>query len=165
MITITKEKFITLINNIDNGTFINLKTKTTPNNISKLCPHKNITKITSANYLIANSYQTRVNNNYKKENINENFIAQQNKIGNHISKTILYNNNLNKFYIQVEYFNNHITTYIDEHNNNITELIKPFLFNLNNYTNQKSNKKAKYINFNIDNIIQATINKQTYLLI
>jgi len=103
---VTQEEIISILNTIEKPTFTHIVTetivrmnkgKTKEGNNEPNPYHNKVTKVKSGNFFIGIDYENRVNNNDKKEGGEGNFETQENKVGEHISKCILFNEKLKIF--------------------------------------------------------------------
>ncbi len=105
--TITSTELIQILNSVTKSTFIHLTTETLVRMNKKGNPyHNQVIKRSSRNYLIGNAYENRKNNNLEKQGEERTFEASHNRVWEHVSKVVLFNENTNKFYLQVEMFEN-----------------------------------------------------------
>ena len=104
-IEMTRPQLIEEMMKIEKSTFVNVVTVTVPAMNKKNNPYFGlITKKTKRNYLMGNDYETRVQNNEKKEGLEGFFQTQQSNVGVHVSKCVLFNEKLNTHYLQLEPF-------------------------------------------------------------
>jgi len=159
-----QEQLLNLLKEVNKPTFIHLKTISKVDMNKKGNPyHDKVIKYTEGNYLIGGNYEDRVNNNIKKEGENEEFKASPNKIGKHISTSVLYNEKLDRYYLQVEYLTNTVITskYIYEDEEINKNILEPWL-KKTNYNNQPQEKKVQYKVYRLDSIVDISINGQKY---
>lgn len=170
MKTITQRQIIDILNSIDKPTFVHIVSQTKVRMNKGGNPfYGEVIKRKSANYLVGCSYEKRVNNNRVKEDKDQDFVAQSCTVGKHISKCVLWNNNTKKYYLMVEIMNQSAdtpkTTYIFRNNEIELGQIKMFLPTPSNYQSQDLDNTVKVITIALDNILQITINKQSYMIV
>lgn len=101
-----KDEIIRLLSQIERGTFIHLVTETKVRMDVNGNPYfDKIVKRSSGNFLVGITYEKRVQTNEKKEGLEPNFRSESNKVGSHVSKSLLFNENTDNFYLMVERFN------------------------------------------------------------
>jgi hypothetical protein len=125
-----------------------------------------ITKKSEIKILLGSNYENRVNNNLDKESKESNFVAESCKVGNHISSSVLYNENTKLFYLQYEYFKE-VKPKVDYYyNENLIELEK-FIEFIPEKTTANQNgliKKVNSITVKIENIKEISLNKIKYIV-
>lgn len=165
---ITKNELIALLIGIVNPTFINMMTVTKVRMRKTGNPyHDQVFKAKIGNYLIGTEYEKRVNNNLDREGKNTDFQASENKVGEHVSKVLLFNDKTQKYYLQHERFDNSAieTRYLYKGNIIEKKVFESFISESNNYENQGLDKTVKVMSVTVDNIKQITVNGQTYTII
>ena len=101
VIELTTSELTEILKQQNRGTFCWMWFETLPKMRKTDNPYFNqVVKITKGNILMGNSYETRVQN----ETGNSNFISEKCKVGEHISKCVLHNDNTGKDYLQYEWF-------------------------------------------------------------
>lgn len=168
MKTITKQNLIILLAGITKPTFINMIT-ITPVRMNKTGNpyHNEVFKAKNGNYLIGTDYESRVNNNLVKEGKADNFVVSENRVGQHVSKVLLYNEKTTKHYLQHERFDNSPieTTYLYKGNAIDKTLFERFMPTVNEYENQGLEKTVKILSVTVDNIKKITVNGETLLVL
>jgi len=101
VIELTTSELTTVLMGKEKGTFCYLEyhTKVRMNKTGNPY-YDQVIKITKGNILMGNDYQTRVIN----ETNDVNFTPEKCKVGEHISKCVLHNDNTGKNYLQYEWF-------------------------------------------------------------
>lgn len=164
--TISKNECIDLLKQVEKSTFINLVTTTKVRMNKKGNPYfDQVLKHSKCNYLIGNSYEDRNGTNGKNEGIDmTTFEVQENKVGTHISKVILYNEKFDKYYLQVERFNEVKPQIEYTFNDNPIEkvMFENYMTKVYENKNQPQEKKVMFISFSIDSIKEFTLNGTTY---
>ena len=129
--------------------------------------HNKITKKSIQNVMIGTTYENRVNNNLEREEKERNFEVSENKVGEHLSKVVLYNDNTKKYYLQYERFNEVKPTveYIFEGNEIEKKLFENFMIKSNNYSNQGTDRTVNILSVTLNNIKQITLNGQKYKVV
>jgi len=128
-----------------------------------------IVKITKGNVMICSDYEKRVNNNLSKENKENDFVAQQNKVGNHVNKCVLFNENLNTYYLMYEWFTGvkkSITYLVDGKiewtAEQFKENCKAWLPEIKAYENQGLERAVQVLSVKCENIKEFTVQKTNY---
>ena len=99
---INRNELLTLLSNVEKSTFVNLVTETKLRMNKRNNPYYDkVIKRSKCNFLIGNDYGTRVNSNEKKEGLEGDFVSEENKVGNHVSKCVLFNENTQSHYLMV----------------------------------------------------------------
>lgn len=117
-IELTTNELVDLLKTQERGTFFWMRTETKPKmnvkdnpytvEVVKVSPKgrttishvENIVKVTEGCYLMGNNYRDRV----EKENELDEYIPNPCKVGEHISKCVLHNDNTGKDYLQYEVY-------------------------------------------------------------
>jgi hypothetical protein len=167
MKTINVNGLVAILSAINTPTFINMVTETKVRMNKTGNPYfDKVFKVKQGNYLIGTNYENRVNNNLVKEGKDNDFQASENKVGQHVSKCVLFNEKTGKHYLQHERFDNSIidTRYVFEGKDIDLKAFEKFMPSSNNYENQGLDKTVKVLSVTVDNIKLITINKETYLI-
>ena len=117
-----------------------------------------VTKVTTGNILVGNSYETRVGNITD----NPDFVPEENKVGEHVSKCVLFNENTGKHYLQYEWFNKITPKSEYTFNGNPIEktLFESYM------TKYKPNKYGlNFQSVTIDNIKEIHLNGDQYVVV
>ena len=174
-LTISQQDLISLLNEIENPTFVNIvsttnvkmnKEKTKEGN-KELNPYYNkVTKLRKGNFLIGSDYEKRVQKNDKKEGGEGNFQSQESKVGTHISKCVLFNERLNKYYLSHEKFPKvkPKNEFLFEGNTIDKMLFEKWIGESNNYENQPQENKVEWTTLTIDNIKEISLNGIHYII-
>ena len=101
VIELTTSELTEILKGQEKGTFCWMWFETKPKMRKTDNPYfDRVVKITKGNILMGNSYEKRVQN----ETGNPNFVADVCKVGEHVSKCVLHNDNTGKDYLQYEWF-------------------------------------------------------------
>jgi hypothetical protein len=157
---------IILLNKVTKSTFVHLLTETSPRMNKTGNPYYGrVTKVSSCNYLIGNEYESRVIINNEKEGINPSyFVVDPNKVGDHVSKVVLFNEKLNRYYLQVERFDETKpkVQYLCDGEPIDIETLRPFLVTPKKSDKQEQERYVSFISFNLENIKEITLNGTKY---
>jgi hypothetical protein len=158
-----------VLNQVVKSTFVHLLTET-PVRMNKTGnPYfGRVTKVSSCNYLIGNGYEGRVHINYGKEGLNpETFKVEENKVGEHLSKVVLFNEKLNRHYLQVERFDEikPKVMYLCDGIEIDFETIKPYMIFPKKSDKQEQERYVSFISFNLENIKEITLNGTKYKVV
>ena len=159
VIELTTSELTQVLMEQERGTFCWLHFETKPKMNKTNNPYFNqVIKITKGNILMGNSYQTRVQN----ETGNTNFVSQECKVGSHISKCVLHNDNTGKDYLQYEWFENVLPKSEYKYNGNPIEkqLFQDFM---GTYTPNKNG--VNFQSVTIDNIKECHFNGNEYRVV
>ena len=126
-----------------------------------------IKKYSKSNIMLGTDYEKRVNNNLSKEEKETDFKAQENKVGSHVSKCVLFNENTQKHYLQYERFDE-IKPQVEYKLNDSTvtkESFASYLPPVNNfYENQGLDRTVNVLSVTLDNIKELSLNKEHYVI-
>jgi len=175
LISISKSEFITLLNTIEKPTFTYIvsetivklnKEKTKEGNKEENPYHNKVVKLRKGRFLIGSDYEKRVQGNDIKEGGEGTFKSQESKVGVHISKCVLFNEKLNKYYLSHERFpevkpNNE---YFFEGNSIDKMIFDKWISDSGNYENQPQVKKVEWTTLTIDNIKEISLEGTKYIL-
>ena len=174
-LNITQQELISLLNEIENPTFVNIvsttnvkmnKEKTKEGN-KELNPYYNkVVKLRKGNFLIGSDYEKRVNVNYTKEGGEGNFQSKESSVGVHISKCVLFNERLNKYYLSHEKFPQvkPQSEFIYEGNTIDKMFFDKWISDSKPYENQPQEKKVEWTTLTIDNIKEISLNGTHYVI-
>jgi hypothetical protein len=156
---VTTEELTYILMTVEKGTFgyLHMETKVKMNKTGN--PYfDRVTKITKGNILLGGSYQTRVQN----ETHNPDFVPEENKVGEHVSKCVLYNENTGKNYLQYEWFKEVLPKSEYQFNGDIIEK-KLFESYMSKYTPNKYGVNLQSVTIN--NIKECHINRMEYIVV
>jgi hypothetical protein len=159
-------EFINFLNHQAKGTFAHLK-MVTPVRMNKTGnPYfGRAFKRTETNILLGGrDYAEGVMTNMGRENIAGTFTAQANKQGEHISRIVLYNEKLNRHYMQVEYFTEvkPKVTYLLDNNEVDKTIFADYLVKKSNATTQPQQRQVYVFGVDITNVESLTLNGTEY---
>lgn len=166
IVLLTIAEFITFLNNQAKGTFAHVK-MTTPVRMNKTGnPYiGRAFKRTETNVLLGGrNYEDGVETNMKREGITGSFKAQPNKQGEHISRIVLFNEKLNRHYMQVEYFTEvkPKVTYLLDNNEVDKAIFTDYLVKKSNATRQPQQKEVHVFGVDVTNVESVTLNGTEY---
>lgn len=103
---VTTEELVRVFLTVTKQSFIHLVTETEPRMNKRGNPYfGRVKKTTSGNFLICSDYSVRVFNRENKEHKEHTFEVEQNRVGEHLSPCVLFNENKGKHYLMYERFN------------------------------------------------------------
>ncbi len=172
---IGKQELIEILNTIENPTFVHIvsetivkmnKGKTKEGNKEENPYHNKVVKLRKGRFLIGSDYEKRVIGNDKKEGGEGNFKSQESKVGVHISKCVLFNEKLNKYYLSHERFPEvkPKSEFIFEGNTIDKVLFDKWITDSNNYENQPQERKVEWTTLTIDNIKEISLEGTKYII-
>jgi hypothetical protein len=172
---ISQVELITILNTIENPTFVNIvsetivkmnKGKTKEGNKEENPYHNKVVKLRKGNFLIGSDYEGRVIGNDKKEGGEGTFKSQESRVGVHISKCVLFNEKLNRYYLSHERFPKvkPKNEFIFEGNTIDKVLFDKWVSESNNYENQPQEKKVQWTTLMINNIKEISLQGTKYLI-
>jgi len=166
IVNITKEELIKLLVSVEKATFTQLVTETEVRMKKTGNPYNKIIKRSVGKYLIGGDYMLRIINEGKKEGMDTQFEVDDNKVGNHISKCVLYNEKLGRHYLMCEYFSEipPKNEYFYEGNPIEKVLFESYLSKKSESTKQPQERKVKVFSPNIENIREISVNGSKYVL-
>jgi hypothetical protein len=170
---ITQKELISLLNEIENPTFVNIvsetivrmnKEKTKLGNKELNPYHDKVVKLRKGNFLIGSDYEKRVQGNDTKEGGEGTFKSQESKVGVHISKCVLFNEKYNKYYLSHEKFPQvkPKSEFTFEGNTIDKVLFDKWITDSKPYENQPQEKKVEWTTLTIDNLKEISLNGETY---
>lgn len=165
---INTQGLLNILNQQEKSTFINLTTEIVVKMNKTNNPYYNqVKKQSKCNYLIGNSYEDRWGSNGEREGFDTTtFVVDENKVGKHISKCVLFNERLNKYYLQVERFDEikPQVEYTFEGNTIDKVLFESFMVKVSQSNKQPQQRKVKFISFGFDSIKEITLNGTRYII-
>jgi len=171
MTQINQVQLLELLKSVEKSTLIHLVIETPVKMNKRNNPYFNtIIKRNSSNFLIGNEYETRVNNNEKKEGLQGDFESKKNTQGEHVSKCVLWNGKTGdeeKYYLQYEYFleSNPKVDYLQNGNSIDRELFKSFETKKSETSRQEQERKVFIQSVTLTNIKEMTLNKVKYQIV
>ena len=116
--------------------------------------------------MLFRSYEDRVIGNDKKEGGEGTFTSEENKVGEHISKCVLFNERLNTYYLQVERFNEvkPNVTYIFEGNEVEKTLFESYLTKVSESSRQPQERKVLVQSFKLSSINEFSLGGVHYIV-
>ncbi|MDI3349939.1 hypothetical protein [Mycoplasmopsis arginini] len=166
-IVINKVELLDLLLPIEKSTLINLVSETKLRMNKRNNPYfDKVIKKSKCNFLIGNDYQTRVQKNESKEGLTPDFISEENKVGNHVSKCVLFNEKTQSHYLQVERFDEikPKVEYIFEGNQIDKMLFNDFMVKVSNTSRQDQERKVNVLSYKLDSIKEISLNGQKYVV-
>lgn len=164
---ISREELVTLLSQVEKSTFVNLVTETKVRMNKRNNPYfDKVVKRSKCNYLIGNEYESRVNKNYTKEELNPTFQSEECKVGNHISKCVLFNEKSNSHYLMVERFDEikPQVEYTFEGNGIDKQVFEGYMTKVYESQKQEQERKVMVITFKIDNIKEVSLEGNHYIV-
>jgi hypothetical protein len=166
---INQTELVNLLSNLERGQFVNLfiVTKVAMNKFNRDKANKKpnpfldqILKLNCFNAIVGNSYETRVFTETQKLGLPMPDI-KENKVGNHVSKVLLYNENKNSYYLQYEKPKNYVSRALYFFKNSLITKDKFFEF----MPEKKYDpNKPVFLSVKIENIKSITIHKIKYIV-
>lgn len=163
--SIGKQELISILMEQEKGTFVNLVTETKVRMNKRNNPYfDKVIKRSKCNYLLGMDYQERVRKNESKEGMEPDFVTEECKVGEHISKCVLFNEKLNTHYIMVERFDEikPQVEYTFEGNEIDKGLFEDFMVKYTESKKQEQERKVQVITFKVDNIKEISLNGVHY---
>jgi hypothetical protein len=162
---ITKNEMLVILSQVEKSTFINLVTETKVRMNKKNNPYfDKVIKRSKCNFLIGNDYETRVRTNEGKEGLTPDFQSEENKVGTHISKCVLFNEKTQSHYVMVERFDEikPQVEYTFEGNSIDKVLFQDYMTKVYESQKQEQERKVMVLSYKEDSIKEFTLNGQKY---
>jgi len=111
VVGLSTDELVEILKGVEKGTFGFFEIHTIPKMNKKGNPyHELVTKVTKGNVLIGGQVDEDEKSTYQKRVIkntgNEDFVPQKNNVGSHVDGTcVIFNERLNRYYLQYEWFN------------------------------------------------------------
>lgn len=174
-VTINQMELISILNTIENPTFtyivsetiVKLNKEKTREGIKEFNPyHNQVVKLRKGRFLIGSEYEKRVITNDLKEGGEGTFKSQESKVGVHISKCVLFNEKLNKYYLSHERFPEvkPKSEFIFEGNTIDKMIFDKWISDSGNYENQPQERKVEWTTLTLSNIKEISLNGTKYLI-
>lgn len=165
---VTKEELLSILTQLDKGTFVNILSETKVRMKKTDNPyHDKVVKKSKCNYLLGCDYGDRVGGNGEKEGLDmSTWVVQENKVGEHVSKCVLFNEKLNTHYVMVERFDEikPQVEYTFEGNPIDKELFESYMTKVYENKSQPQERKVKPLSFKIDSIKEMSLNGVRYIV-
>ena len=169
--TVTQSELVSVLNEVKNPTFCEVVMVTEPrmnkkgNDLFGRVKKHKIGRIS-----IGMDYEKRVNNNLEKEGQERGFVSQESKVGTHVNKCVLWNENKQKFYLFHEWFNEvkpKVEFFVDGRPMNDIEKImfEQYLVKSNSYGGQGLDREVQVLSVSLDNVRQLSHNGVVYTLL
>ncbi len=162
---ITKNEMLVILSQVEKSTFINLVTETKVRMNKRNNPYfDKVIKKSKSNFLIGNDYETRVQKNESKEGLTPDFQSEENKVGTHISKCVLFNEKTQSHYLMVERFDEikPQVEYTFEGNSIDKVLFQDYMTKVYESQKQEQERKVMVLSYKEDSIKEFTLNGQKY---
>jgi hypothetical protein len=163
---VSESELLQVVSGIDKPTFINMTTEIVePMNKTGNPYFNKVTKVTTCNYLIGSEYENRVNNNDKKEGGEGTFESSFNRVGEHISRSLLFNRERNQHYVMVEFFpeSKPKSEFYFEGNSIERTMLESWLKKKNEGTSQPQERKVLVRSFKSSSIKEMTYEGVRYV--
>jgi hypothetical protein len=160
-------EWVELLNNVNVGQFAHLKTNTLVRMNKTENPYFNLVeKNTEVNVLLGGrSYAEGVVKGSAKEGINASgFTAEKCKVGEHMSRVVLYNDNTKKHYAQYEIFQEvkPKVTYIFDKKEIDRSIFQDYEIKKSSASRQPQQRKVFMPSVTLENIVSLTMNGTEY---
>ena len=167
---ITRTDMVSVFNNVEKPTFVNLVTNTIVRMNKKGNPYyeDKVIKHQSSNFYIGSTYEDRVNNNRVKEDKENNFVSSIPSGKRHISKCILTDTKTEtKFYLMCEWFKRSYPKISYKFQNDSIDkvLFEDYLVKRTESVKQDLDKKVNIVTYGMESIKEVRMNKTLYILI
>ena len=166
---ITRTDMVSVFNNVEKPTFVNLVTDTIVRMNKKGNPyHDQVIKNLSSNFYIGSTYEDRVNNNLVKEDKENNFVSSTPSGKRHISKCILTDTKTEtKFYLMCEWFKRSYPKVSYKFQNGSIDkvLFEDYIVKRTESVKQDLDKKVNIVTYGMESIKEVRLNKTRYILI
>jgi len=167
-VLINQTELLRLCNTVDKSTFVHILYVTTVDMNKKSNPYYGTTKVVSGNFLIGNTYQSRVVTNGVKEGIEADFEAEKPKGKTHISKCVLRSDNEpNVYYLMYEFFDNTNVKVLDYKYNGDSiakELFEAYIKKASPSSRQPQERKVVVRTLKLTNIKEFSLNGTKYVI-
>jgi hypothetical protein len=166
-LNVNQQEMLEILSNVEKSTFIHLVTETKVRMNKTNNPYfDKVKKLQKGTYLIGNEYETRVQTNEGKEGLEKQFESEENKVGTHVSKCVLFNEKLNSYYLQYEYFkeSNVQISYEFEGNEIDKNLFESYLVKKSESSRQEQQRKVFFQSYKLDSIKEFTLNGTKYVV-
>lgn len=181
MRTITESELIVLLNDVKSSTFTNVVTETKVRMNKKGNPFfDKVIKRSSCNYLMGNNYEDRVDTNYGKEGLEQNFQVEKPSGKHHISKVVLESDRKfkevdgveveipteRKFYLMVERFDEikPVNEYKMEGDPIEKMMFESYMVKVSESQKQEQERKVMVITPLISNIREISFGGKKYII-
>jgi hypothetical protein len=172
---ISQMELVSILNTIEKPTFVNIvsetivkmnKGKTREGNKEENPYHNKVVKLRKGNFLIGSDYEKRVQNNEIKEGGEGSFKSQESRVGVHVSKCVLFNEKLNRYYLSHEKFPQvkPQNEFIFEGNTIDKVIFEKWIGESKNYENQPQEKKVEWTTLMIENIKEISLEGTKYII-
>lgn len=165
---VTERELLTILMSIDKPTFTHIVSKTKVRMNKGGNPYfDKVTKHSKGNYFIGGSYEDMVNTRCVKEGIEPNFESQECSVGEHITKCVQYNENLQRYYLQYFIFptSNIKSEYTYEGDSIERELFRSYESKKSESSRQPQENKHKPQSFMLSSIEEMTLNGTEYVVV
>lgn len=168
VIKTTENEVLRMLMNLEKPTFTNIKSRVKVRMNKTGNPYYDqVWKTTEGNYFIGGDYEKMVNNQIKKEDLEGiDFKSQECKVGNHVSKCILYNEKLDTHYLQHYVFREVPlkSTYEFEGNEIEKQLFESYMVKKSENKSQPQERKIFPPSFKMSSILEISLNGNRYVI-
>jgi len=167
VVEITKDELLTILLSVEKPKFTYLVTETNVRMNKTNNPYYDqIKKVTKGKFLIGGDYEIRVINEGKKQGLDTEFHSTENKVGKHLSKCVIFNEEKNQHYLMCEYFTKvpMKTEHYFEGNQIQKTLFENWLVKKSDTSRQPQERKVNVISYKLDNIKELSLNGNKYIV-
>jgi hypothetical protein len=168
IIKVTENELLEILKGLEKPTFTNIKSKVVTRMNKTGNPYfQKVFKTTEGNYFIGGDYEKMVNSQIKKEDLEGiDFKSQECKVGNHVSKCILYNDNTKKHYLQHYVFKEIPlkSTFEFEGNEIEKQMFESYMVKKSENKSQPQERKIFPPTFMMSSILEISLNGNRYVV-
>jgi hypothetical protein len=167
-IGVSEMEMVNILMGLEKPTFTNILSKIKVRMNKTGNPyHERVFKTTEGNYFIGGDYEKMVNNQIKKEDLEGiDFKSQECKVGNHVSKCILYNEKLDTYYLQHYVFKEIPlkSTFEFEGNEIEKQMFESYMVKKSENKSQPQERKIFPPSFKMSSILEISLNGNRYVI-
>jgi hypothetical protein len=167
-IRVSENEMLEILKGLEKPTFTNIKSKVITRMNKTGNPYfEKVFKTTEGNYFIGGDYEKMVNEKIKKEDLEGiDFKSQECKVGNHVSKCILYNEKLDTYYLQHYVFPEIPlkSTFEFEGNEIEKQMFESYLVKKSTTSRQPQERKVFPPSFKMSSILEMSLNGNRYII-
>jgi hypothetical protein len=167
-IKVSEKGMLDILMGLERPTFTNILSKVKVRMNKTGNPYyEQVYKTTEGNYFIGGDYEKMVNTQIKKEDLEGiDFKSQECKVGNHVSKCILYNEKLDTYYLQHYVFREVPlkSTYEFEGNEIEKQMFESYMVKKSENKSQPQERKIFPPSFKMSSILEMSLNGNRYVI-
>ena len=166
-IKVSENELLEILMNVDRPTFVNVLSETKVRMNKGGNPYYDkVIRVMKGNYFIGGTYEDMVNVSMTKEGMEPTFVSEKNRVGEHVTKCVQFNEKYNRHYLQYFTYPNsiHEVNYVFNENPIQRELFRSYEVKKSQSSRQPQEKKQKPKSLMMSSIKEISLNGTRYIV-